>query len=174
MSHPLVDQLRFTRSEFKRALVGVSDEDARRRFEPINCISWIVGHMAAQEQRYWLTFAQKQTPIPELLAFGYGQPASTPPLDEVWRLWHALVKATDPYLDTLTTPLLLTFVTRSNGQLMDENLGSMIRRATYHYWYHTGESQAIRQLIGHAALPEFVGDYAPDAHYRPEQSPTTE
>ena len=35
MPHPLVLQLRFTRSEFQRALKGVSDEDARRRLEPM-------------------------------------------------------------------------------------------------------------------------------------------
>ncbi len=78
MPHPLIDQLRFTRSEFQRALVGVTDEEARRRFLPMNCISWIIAHLAAQEQRYWLTFAQGQTPIPELLAYGFGKPASTP------------------------------------------------------------------------------------------------
>ena len=31
MTHPLVDQLRFTRSEFKRCLKGLSAEDAAKR-----------------------------------------------------------------------------------------------------------------------------------------------
>ena len=52
MPHPLVDQLRFTRNEFRRALVGLTDEEARRRFQPMNCISWNIGHLAWQEQRY--------------------------------------------------------------------------------------------------------------------------
>ncbi|MEP7293389.1 MAG: DinB family protein, partial [Chloroflexota bacterium] len=56
MPHPLIEQLRFTRSEFQRALAGVTDEDARRRFMPMNSISWIIGHLANQEQRYWLLF----------------------------------------------------------------------------------------------------------------------
>ena len=34
MPHPLVLQLRFTRSEFKRALEGVTDAEARKRFMP--------------------------------------------------------------------------------------------------------------------------------------------
>lgn len=34
--HPLVLQLRFTRREFQRALEGVTDEEARKRFEPMN------------------------------------------------------------------------------------------------------------------------------------------
>ena len=33
---------------------GVADEEARRRILPMNCISWNVGHLAWQEQRYWL------------------------------------------------------------------------------------------------------------------------
>ncbi len=39
MPHPLVDQLRFTRAEFIRATKGVSDDDARRRFLPLNCLA---------------------------------------------------------------------------------------------------------------------------------------
>jgi hypothetical protein len=54
MPHPLVLQLRFSRHEFQRALAGLSDEDARRRVMPMNCISWNIGHLAWQEQRYWL------------------------------------------------------------------------------------------------------------------------
>ena len=45
MTHPLVTQLRFARSEFVRCLEGVSDEDARSRIMPMNCISWMVGHL---------------------------------------------------------------------------------------------------------------------------------
>jgi hypothetical protein len=35
-------------------------------------------------------------------------------------------------------------------------------------WYHLGESQAIRQMLGHRDLPAFVGNinsapYAPEA-----------
>ena len=40
---------------------------------------------------------------------------------------------------------------------------------TYHYWYHTGEIQAIRQMLGHSNLPEYVGDIETEAPYRPER-----
>ena len=46
MPHPLVDQLRFARSEFLRGLEGLTKEDAARRVLPANCISWNVGHLA--------------------------------------------------------------------------------------------------------------------------------
>jgi hypothetical protein len=43
----------------------------------------------------------------------------------------------------------------------------MLLRTTYHYWFHAGEVAAVRQLLGHGDLPEFVGDMTP-ATYRPE------
>jgi uncharacterized damage-inducible protein DinB len=169
MTHPVVEQLRFTRSEFQRALKGVTDEEARQRFMPMNSISWIVGHLAAQEQRYWLFFAQGgENVVPRLIDMGYGKPASTPPLDEMWQAWHTVIAAVDPYLDTLTTEDLLRFPTRPDGTPVDETIGTLMRRVIYHYWYHTGESQAIRQLLGHTDLPTFVGDFGDDAIYRPE------
>ncbi|MGH2511477.1 MAG: DinB family protein, partial [Candidatus Limnocylindrales bacterium] len=66
MAHPLVDQLAFTRSEWRRGLRGTSPVGALARIEPMNSIGWIVGHLAWHEQRYWLTRAQGQTPVPEL------------------------------------------------------------------------------------------------------------
>ena len=113
MAHPLVDQLRFARSEFRRGLEGVSDEEARRRFMPMNCLSWNIGHLAAQEQRYWLLYAQGNLLMPEIdRAFRYGSPASTPVLDEMWTVWNAITTAADPWLDTITTETLLSYGTR--------------------------------------------------------------
>ena len=81
MTHPLVAQLRFTRSEFRRALVGLTEEEAAQRFMPMNCISWNVGHLAWQEQRYFVYFAQGKMPQPQLNElFAYGAPASIPSL----------------------------------------------------------------------------------------------
>jgi hypothetical protein len=39
---------------------------------------------------------------------------------------------------------------------------------TYHYWYHLGEALAVRQMLGHRDLPDFVGDIDSQAPYRPE------
>jgi hypothetical protein len=36
----------------------------------------------------------------------------------------------------------------------------------YHYWFHIGEILAIRQILGHPRLPEFVGDLEKLAPYR--------
>lgn len=165
--HPLVVQLRFTRSEFVRSLEGVSDVEAQRRFEPMNCISWIVGHLAYQEHAYWASTAQNLQVAPELRDLvGFGRPASTPPLDEMWHAWRAVTNAADRYLDMLTTATLQTFLQRK-GKSLPESVGTMLLRNTHHYWFHMGEAYAIRQMLGHTGLPEFVGPMDL-ATYRPE------
>ena len=99
MTHPLVAQLRFSRSEFRRGLEGLADDEARRRFLPMNCLSWNVGHLAWQEQRYFITFARKDTPWPELNElFAYGAPAQTPSLAEMLAVWEAVTAAADSWL----------------------------------------------------------------------------
>ena len=168
MSHPLVLQLRFTRSEFRRALAGLKDDDACKRFMPMNCISWNIGHLAWQEQRYFLFYAQGQMPWPHINErFAYRAPASTPALDEMWAAWNAITQAADPWLDTLTTDHLQQHVVR-DGKPSSYIWGSLLQRTIYHYWYHTGENMAIRQMLGHTDLPEFVGDIDGQAPYRPE------
>jgi hypothetical protein len=166
--HPLVAQLYFTRNEFRRGLKGVSDEDARKRFEPMNCISWIIAHMAYQEQRYWVKAPQGRVVAPELSELaGFGKPASTPPLDEMWQAWHAVTEAANAYLETITTEMLTTHI-MSKGRQSPETIGTMLHRNTYHYWYHLGESQAIRQLLKHEKLGQFVGNIGDEAPYTPE------
>jgi uncharacterized damage-inducible protein DinB len=166
MAHPLVDQLRFARSEFRRGLEGVSDEEARQRFLPMNCLSWNIGHLAAQEQRYWLLYAQGTMLFPEVdREFQYGAPASTPALNEAWSAWETITAAADPWLDALTAETLLSRVTR-DGKLTDYIFGSLLLRVIYHYWYHTGENAAIRQQLGHTDLPDFVGNIDDEAPYR--------
>ncbi len=168
MPHPLVDQLRFTRSEFVRGLEGVTDDEARRRFMPINCISWMIGHLAWQEQRYFITRATGKILVPEVNELAAsGGPTSTPPLELMWQAWRTITQAADPFLDTLTTEMLTTYMI-GTGQPDAETIGTRLRRTTYHYWYHLGESQAVRQLLGHTNLPEFVGDIEGDAVYRAE------
>jgi uncharacterized damage-inducible protein DinB len=168
MPHPLVAQLRFTRDEFKRALVGLSDEDARKRLLPMNCISWNIGHLAWQEQRYWLWLGQRKIILPDVNEqFAYGAPASTPALDKVWAAWNAITLTADPWLDTLTTEQLTQPIIIDHKP-SEYRFGSLLQRVIYHYWYHTGENMAIRQSLGHQSLPDFVGNIDDEAPYTPE------
>jgi hypothetical protein len=165
--HLLVSQLHFARSEFVRCLEGVSEEDATRRFNPMNCISWMVGHLDNLEQRYWVILAQQKEVVPGLYGLvGYGKPASTPPLKDMWAAWHKVTAEADKYLATLTPEIMQKFLLR-DGKPVDESIGTLLMRNIYHYWYHNGEAASVRQMLGHANLPEFVGDMN-EAPYHPE------
>ena len=158
MAHPLVTQLRFARSEFVRCLDGVAAEDAIRRIEPLNCLSWIVGHLASQEHFLWVQMAQGQDIAPGLRELvGFGRPASTPSWEEMWALWHTITSAADRYLDAIT-PGILEAHLAWEGKPISESIGTTLLRNIYHYWLHLGEAHAIRQVLGHHHLPVFVGD----------------
>lgn len=158
VAHPLVAQLRFARSEFVRGLDGVSEAEGLVRQLPMNSLGWMVGHMANQEHRYWVMLAQGKELVPGLRErVGTGRPASTPSIAEMWSVWQTVTPAANAYLDTLTVDRLGTYL-RHEGQPIDERVGTMLMRVIYHYWFHTGEAAAVRQLLGHQNLPEFVGD----------------
>ena len=172
MAHPLVEQLGFTRSEWLRGLDDVSEEDAARHIGPMNCISWNVGHLAWQEQRYFLARAQGKVLFAELnVIYAYGAPMSTPALRDTLPIWHQVVQANQSYLDALTTQSLVQELPL-DGKSVGQSVGSAMRRMTYHYWYHIGEIQAIRQMLGHNGLPEYVGDIETLAPYRSEPPPS--
>jgi hypothetical protein len=169
MAHAVVEQLRFTRGEWRRGLAGVTEQDATEHCGKMNSIGWIVGHLTWQEQRYLLHRAQGIVMLPDIQErFAYGAPMSTPPLAEVLKAWQKVSRATDPYLDSLATKDMLRELPL-NGRPTGQSLGSAIRRLTYHYWFHIGEIQAIRQILGHKRLPVYVGNIEGKAPYRPEK-----
>lgn len=156
--HPLVTQLHFARSEFARCLEGVSEADAVKRLFPMNCISWFVGHLANQEQSYWVMVAQGKIVVPGLNELvGYGKPASSPPLGEMWAAWRTITSAADEFLQALPEERMTEYML-FKGVARAESIGTMLQRNIYHYWFHSGEAFAARQLLGHTGLPEFVGN----------------
>ncbi|MDX1415915.1 MAG: DinB family protein [Candidatus Promineifilaceae bacterium] len=167
MTHPLITQLRFARSEFQRCLEGVSADDGIKRLEPMNSISWMIGHLANQEHYYWVFLAQGQNVAGDLYKLvGFGRPATTPPLADMWEVWQRVTTTADPYLDALQAPLLTTHF-EYRGETQRESIGTMLLRNIYHYWFHTGEAHAVRQQLGHSDLPQFVGNMSA-ALYQPE------
>ena len=154
----IINQLLFARSEFKKGFSGVTDEEGKQRVMPINSIGWIVGHLAWHEQYYWLTRAQDKTLIPEINdQVGFGKPASTPSLRKMTSYWEKITQDSDDYLFQMKeSDLLEKMVVK--GKELPFNIGTMISRVIYHYWYHNGEMQALRQLMGHSDLPDFVSD----------------
>jgi DinB superfamily len=164
MAAPLVDQLRFTRTEWIRALRGVGEADGQRRLEPMNSIGWIVGHLAWQEQRYFLTRARHVTLVPLLdEVAANGGPPTTPSLARMREAWRLVTKEADDWLGSLPLDALAEPLPPPGPR---RSLGDAVQRVTYHYWFHIGEILAIRQLLGHSRRPEFVGDLELRAPYR--------
>jgi DinB superfamily len=169
MPHPVVEALRFTRSEWQRGLRGVTESDANRHFGQMNSIGWIVGHLTWQEQRTLFLRRRGELLFPEVnVEFAFGAPMSTPSLKAMRAAWNTVTKAGEPFLDSLTTKDL-TRDLPLNGKPSGQNLGSALRRMTFHYWYHIGEIQAIRQMLGHKRLPQYVGNLEATAAYRAER-----
>lgn len=63
----------------------------------------------------------------------------------------------DAYLNGLVLHDLEKYMTVRLKQL-SFYIGSMLLRVVNHNWYHNGEMQAVRQLLGHKSLPDFVSD----------------
>ena len=167
MAHPRVDQLRFARSEWQRGLAGLNDVDAGIRFLPMNSISWMVGHMAWHERLCWMRRARGLKIERSLDAFATGRRASTPSLAMVQAAWERIVAEADPFLDALTTPDLERPLAR-DPRVNPPSAGSQLQYVTYHYWAHIGEVSAVRQMLEHPDLAEYVGDFPPEAEYRRE------
>jgi hypothetical protein len=166
MTHTLVTQLRFARKEFLRCLEDVRAEDAVVRMEPMNCLSWIVGHLASQEHYLWIRHAQGRSISPDLEKLvGFGQPASTPSWEEMWREWRKITSEADLFLDSVDDENMHGPLVGQDKEWA-EDVGLSLLRNIFHYWFHLGEAHAIRQMLGHAPLPSFVGNMASVKHSR--------
>jgi hypothetical protein len=45
------------------------------------------------------------------------------------------------------------------GMIHYQDGGTLLLRNTDHYWFHTGEAHAVRQMLGHGDLSQFVGSF---------------
>jgi len=151
--HTLVEMLYLSRKEFERNLEGLSDEDARTVIEPMNCISWIIAHVANQHHVFFVAWTQGRDIDSRYAHYGYGQPASQPPLDEALNLWRDACNDSDEWLQAVTDVKLLE--TPSATSLEGENFGALLVRCLFHTWCHLGEISSIRQIMGHKP-PQFV------------------
>jgi hypothetical protein len=92
-----------------------------------------------------------------------GGPPTTPSLRAMLRAWTEVTADADAWLDRLANADLVESLP---GPGPRRTIGSALQRVTYHYWFHTGEILAIRQVLGHGRLPEFVGNIDDQAPYR--------
>ncbi|MEM9955097.1 MAG: DinB family protein [Chloroflexota bacterium] len=167
MKHPLVAQLQFTRQKFIDGFQNVSAEDAQRCIDPMNSLSWIIGHLAVHELRVWVEIAQGRLFGENVLVCEGGKAKTNPNFDHMLRSWHLITSTADDYLDHLTQDDMQTHF-MWQGKQEREDIGTMLQRNIYHYWYHIGEAQSIRQMLGHPDLIQYVGAIPHSAIYHPE------
>ena len=151
--HTLVQMLYLARKEFERNLHGLTDEDARKRIEPMNSISWIIGHVACQHRAYFADWPQDRTADSRYWPYATGAPSSQPPLEETMTLWRDACKDSEAWLQAATNESLQGIC--PNPLVGGESWGTLIVRCIFHTWCHLGEISSIRQMLGHKA-PEFV------------------
>jgi len=130
----------------------MTDEDARKRLEPMNCTSWTIGHMAAQEHVFFVAGPRGKGVEPQYQPFLTGSPPSQPSLEEAMALWRTTCDAADVWLHSATEESLKQ---RLAAAPVPENAGTLLVRNIFHYWNHIGEINAVRQMLGNKA-PQFV------------------
>jgi hypothetical protein len=151
--HTLVQMLNLTRKEFERNLEGMTDEDARKRIEPMNCISWIIAHVACQHRAYFVDWPAARVIDSRYLPYGYSAPPSVPPLEDAMTLWRDACKESEAWLQAATSEILQEICKNPTGG--GESWGTLLARCIFHTWCHLGEISSIRQILGHKP-PQFV------------------
>lgn len=170
MTHPLVSELKFAKQRWLDGHVELSEADANIRLGEANSIGWMVGHLAHFDQVVWCETVQGKTVDAAVKVCDWGVPASTPSLEEMMAAWQKIQVVVNKFLDTLTEDNMATQLSR-HGRSTD-NYGTLLRRQTWHYWYHLGEMQAIRQALGHKNQPQYIGRLNPEVTYAPNAAKT--
>ena len=129
----------------------------------MNAISWIVGHV----NTHWLfeygLMTEDPMPTVDRFYMGEGADLTPPPLADVRETLTQATALTEGWLLNADDALLSS--KRDFGPLSDENLGTQLMRAVLHTWFHTGEINAVRQMLGHAEIP-FVGQMMGNLEWR--------
>jgi hypothetical protein len=150
-----------TVAEFRRGLEGLTPAEALVRHpkadgSSMNAASWIVAHIAA----HWANAMA--------VALGQEPAGINPPRDGT----------PPPYSDALArfdaaTGDLRWVAAAGDARMSkrledrDESAGTFLMRAVMHTWFHCGEINAIRQLLGHPEIA-FVGPYGGRLEWLPE------
>ncbi len=153
-AHHLVRYLQHARRELRRAVDGMSAADLERRVGGINSVAWMVGHLAWQEQAYWL-LSRGEPALADLDAFGRGRPDAPPAFDELFDVWARVTAASDVWLSGLDEAGLRSHL-QGRRLFEKENVGTLLTRASSHYYLHIGQITAVRRLLDDR-VPSFVG-----------------
>lgn len=144
---------RYALSEFERGIEGVTDDEAQVRLtkadgSEMNAISWIVAHIAW----HWLRVRNEATMEPgedRSAVSGPDADGTPPPMKVALRRLRS-AKASVSWTDDAGSDVLSRAGRRGS-------VGTTLMRVMLHTWFHIGEINAIRQMLGHDEII-YVGD----------------
>ena len=130
----------------------------------MNAISWTLGHIAG----HWLSVAayakQERQPGEVLRFFGPDADPTPLPLTDALTMLDDAKRSID-WLGSADDTLLSS--SPAGYFLSSESVGTNVMRAVLHTWFHTGEINAVRQMLGHAEI-SFVGKLTGNLEWRSE------
>ncbi len=170
-----IELARFTLAEFNRNLEGLTEDDATTRItksdsSQMNAVSWTVGHIAGHW--HFINLCGGGHKRPSGLRRFSGTPEADPtppPLGET----RSLLADAEGHLDWLedADDGLMSSKRDLNRRDMEsvvstmENVGTSLMRVMLHTWFHIGEINAMRQLLGHPEIG-FLGDITEHLEWR--------
>ncbi|MBI2152862.1 MAG: hypothetical protein HYU24_04035 [Candidatus Rokubacteria bacterium] len=172
---------RFALSEFERGLEGLTDSEARTRLTKpdgtqMNAISWIIGHVA----QHWLsvrslaTLERRPSGLRPFVSGSAADP-TPPPLSDALKFFHDakvsiswIADADNALMATTREEIVKASATTTaiGLEVPKESVGTALMRAILHTWFHIGEINAIRQMLGHREI-FFVGRLVGNLEWRP-------
>ena len=135
--------------ELERAAGALPTPGQGRAIGRLNAGSWIVAHVAQQQEAYWCTRAQGLEPDEWLagIEVGFGSEPSVPDYRESLAAFARIRAASIPYLRSLRDEDLDAVMERA-GSRRDETIGDLLVRSVGHLFVHTGELATIASLVG--------------------------
>ena len=145
------------RRELRRAIEGLNDVDMEKRVGGINSVAWIIGHLAWQEQAYWLEPRGLPLVSAQLADYGSGKtvPEQMDTFETLFAQWQKVTESSNDWLESLSTEDLKGHL-KGRKSFEKENIGSLLMRVIGHYYLHIGQITVIRKILGYN-VPAFVG-----------------
>ena len=136
--------------ELERVAGALPTPGQGRAIGRLNAGSWVVAHVAQQQESYWCTGAQGLEPDAWLagLDVGFGSEPSVPDYREALEAFARIRARAIPYLRSLRDDDLDAVMEPSDGSGRAQTVGDLVVRAVGHVFVHTGELATIASLVG--------------------------
>lgn len=136
--------------EFVRVAAAVPAPGRGGTLGRLNSGGWIVGHIAAQQDRYWDVLAQGLEPDPWLVESGFtrGNEGETPSYVEAMAALDRVTGRCTRYLSALGDTDLDRSIRLSSRSEHEQTVAALLARSAAHLFVHAGELSAIASLVG--------------------------